>query len=167
MDRTHRSNSPGPAPQARTLVLDNGGNSIKAGFVTDSHVDEPVVIPNCLARDRDKKVYVGSSLSKCRDFGEVQFRRPVENGFIVNWEAQSAIWDNEFFNDGAPLRCDPSETRLVLAEAPNSLPVLQNNCDQMVFEAFGFSSYCRGIGVSTLQDRLQILVLTFDSRSRF
>ncbi|KAJ2898266.1 Actin/actin-like protein [Zalerion maritima] len=148
-----KSRSSGPPPPTRTLVLDNGANSIKAGFVTDSKVDEPKVIPNCIARDRDRKIYVGSGLAKCRDFGEMQFRRPVEKGYIVSWEAQSAIWENEFFDDKAPLHCDPSETRLVLAEAPNSPPVLQNNCDQMVFEEFGFASYYRGLGTAMLPQR--------------
>ena len=142
-----KSRSSGPSPPERTLVLDNGASTIKAGFVTDFKVDEPTVIPNCIARDHDKKVYVGSAFFKCCNFEEVQFRRPVEKGFIVNWEVQSAIWDHEFFDDKALLHCDPSETRLVLSEAPNSLPVLQNNCDQMVFEEFGFARYCRGPGM--------------------
>ncbi|KAK3942625.1 Actin/actin-like protein [Diplogelasinospora grovesii] len=141
-----KSRSAGPVPPSTTLILDNGANTIKAGFVTDEKTDEPRVIPNCLARDRHKKVYIGSDLEKCKDFGEISFRRPVEKGFVVNWEAQKEIWDHEFFDDKAPQKCDPSETRLVLAEQPNSLPALQSHCDQMVFEEFGFASYYRGIG---------------------
>ncbi|GJD01460.1 actin-like protein arp-6 [Colletotrichum higginsianum] len=143
-----KSKSAGPAPPSRTLVLDNGGYTIKAGFVSEELTDEPRVIPNCIARDRARKVYVASDVEKCRDFGEIQFRRPVEKGFIVNWEAQKEIWDHEFFDDSAPQKCDPSETRLLLAEQPNSLPVLQSNCDQIVFEEYQFASYYRGIGAS-------------------
>lgn len=143
-----KSRASGPAPPSKTLVLDNGANTIKAGFVTDDTTDQPRVIPNCLARDRHKRTYVGSELEKCKDFGEIVFRRPVEKGFIVNWEAQKEIWDREFFDDKAPQKCDPSDTRLILAEQPNSLPALQSHCDQMVFEEFGFSSYYRGPGAS-------------------
>ncbi|KAK0376182.1 actin [Colletotrichum limetticola] len=139
--------SSGPVPPSRTLVLDNGASTIKAGFVSDDHTDEPRVIPNCIARDRARKVYVASDLEKCHDFGEVQFRRPVEKGYIVNWEAQKEIWDHEFFDDKAPQKCDPSETRLLLAEQPNSLPILQANCDQVIFEEYQFASYYRGIGM--------------------
>lgn len=142
-----KSKSAGPAPPSRTLVLDNGGYTIKAGFVSEELTDEPRVIPNCIARDRARKVYVASDVEKCRDFGEIQFRRPVEKGFIVNWEAQKEIWDHEFFDDSAPQKCDPSETRLLLAEQPSSLPVLQSNCDQIVFEEYQFASYYRGIGM--------------------
>ncbi|KAK0702874.1 actin family [Apiosordaria backusii] len=141
----------GPAPPSSTLVIDNGADTIKAGFVTgdDGTTDKaPRVIPNCIARDRHNKTYVGSELEKCKDFGEIAFRRPVEKGFIVNWEAQKEIWDRAFFDDKAPQKCDPSTTRLVLTEQPNSLPALQTHCDQIVFEEYGFSSYCRGIGPS-------------------
>ncbi|KAL9942577.1 Actin- protein 6 [Verticillium nonalfalfae] len=141
-----RGSKAGPSPLAKTLVLDNGGYTIKAGFVTEESAEQPRVIPNCIARDRSRKLYVASELDQCRDFGEAQFRRPVEKGFIVNWEAQREIWDREFFDDKAPQNCDPSETRLLLAEQPNSLPVLQSNTDQIVFEEYGFASYYRGIG---------------------
>jgi actin-related protein 6 len=134
-----------PLPPVTTLVLDNGAYTLKAGFVAEA-AEEPRTIPNVIARDRTKKIYVGSELAKCRDFGEIHFRRPVEKGFIVNWEAQKEIWDHEFFDDNAPQRCEPSETRLLLAEPPNSIPALQANCDQMVFEEYQFASYYRGIG---------------------
>lgn len=133
-----------PAPPSRTLVLDNGGYTIKAGYVTDEATDEPTIIPNCIARDADRNVYVGSELDRCKDFSEMAFRRPVEKGFIVNWEAEKEIWDRQFFDDDCPQPCgDPAETRLLLTEPLNGLPVLQTNCDQMVFEEFGFASYCR------------------------
>ncbi|KAI1841884.1 hypothetical protein JX265_010806 [Neoarthrinium moseri] len=143
-----RSRTSRPAPPAKTLVLDNGAYTIKAGFVTEDVADQPRVIPNCIARDGDRKAYVGSELDSCKDFGEMAFRRPVEKGFVVNWEAEKEIWEREFFDDGAPQHCDPSETRLLLAESSNSLPILQTHCDQMVFEEFGFASYYRGNGPS-------------------
>ncbi|KND90809.1 Actin-like protein 6 [Tolypocladium ophioglossoides CBS 100239] len=141
-----KSKAAAPARPAKTLVLDNGGYTLKAGIVHDGVVGEPRVTPNCIARDRARKIYVGSGLEKCRDYGEIQFRRPVEKGFIVNWEAQKEIWDHELFDDKAPMKCDPSEVRLILAEPPNSLPALQANCDQVVFEEYGFASYYRGVG---------------------
>ncbi|KAI0204435.1 actin-domain-containing protein [Astrocystis sublimbata] len=148
-----------PPPPSRTLVLDNGAYTIKAGFVTSDHNDDdataahhgdnsPRLIPNCLARGRDNKTYVASELAQCSDFSEAVFRRPVEKGFIVNWEAQREIWEREFLDDGAPQHCDPSETRLLLAEPSNALPTLQANCDQMVFEEFGFASYHRSPAAS-------------------
>ncbi|EQB52313.1 hypothetical protein CGLO_08073 [Colletotrichum gloeosporioides Cg-14] len=148
MAGSRKSKSSVPAPPSRTLVLDNGASTIKAGFVSDELTEDPRIIPNCIARDRARKVYIASDLEKCRDFGEIQFRRPVEKGFIVNWEAQKEIWDHEFFDDKAPQKCDPTETRLLLTEQPNSLPILQSNCDQVVFEEYQFASFYRGTGAS-------------------
>jgi actin-related protein 6 len=143
-----RSKAATRSAPSKTLVLDNGAFTIKSGFVTSSDTSGPRVVPNCIARDRARKLYVASDLERCKDFSEIQFRRPVEKGFIVNWEAEKEIWDHEFFDDNAPQKCDPTETRLLLAEQPNSLPVLQSNCDQIVFEEYQFASYYRGIGNS-------------------
>jgi actin-related protein 6 len=162
-----KTNQDGPSPPNRTLIIDNGGHTIKAGFsssdiptsssgdpndaqIPTPNLPIPSIIPNCLARDRDRKVYIGSQLSKCTDYNEIVFRRPVEKGYIVNWEAQKEIWDHEFFDQKAPLKCDPSETGLILTEAANALPQLQTNCDQVVFEEFGFASYYRCPGTLCL-----------------
>ena len=127
---------------------------MKAGFSSpDTAGPEPHIIPNCMARDREKNVYIGSQLEKCKDFGEIVFRRPVEKGYLVNWEAEKEIWEHEFFEDKAPLKCDPKDTSLVLTEAPNALPVLQTNCDQVIFEEFGFASYLRCPGMSMSDHR--------------
>ncbi len=93
----------------KTLVLDNGAYTLKAGLVP-THSASPSyadcsVIPNCIARShRDKCTYIASELDSCKDFGELAFRRPVERGFIVNWEAEKAIWEHEFMGVGEGLR---------------------------------------------------------------
>lgn len=93
------------ATPKKTLVLDNGAYTIKAGVVASgakSTYEDCTVIPNCIARSvRDKRTYVARELESCRDFGELAFRRPVEKGFIVNWEAEKAIWEHEFMDSAA------------------------------------------------------------------
>lgn len=94
------------AAPLKTLVLDNGAYALKAGIVPPAHsepsYDACAVIPNCIARStRDRRTYVASELDDCKDFGELAFRRPVEKGFIVNWEAQKAIWEHEFLDKTA------------------------------------------------------------------
>lgn len=140
-------------PPTTTLVIDNGAYTLKAGIVCDGKIGEPQVIPNCIARDNTRKVYVASELGQCCDFQDLQFRRPVEKGFIVNWEAQREIWDREFFDNNAAIRCDPVDTRLILGVPSNGLPVIDSNCDQMVFEEFGFASYYRAIGMNSPSTR--------------
>jgi len=87
-----------------SLIIDNGAYTMKAGFATAApSLEDCQVIPNCLAKDRGKRVWIGNQLSKCSDFGEIASRRPVEKGFLVNWEAEKAIWDNTFIDKGALL----------------------------------------------------------------
>ncbi|KAL1800631.1 hypothetical protein ACET3X_000973 [Alternaria dauci] len=143
-----------PAPPNKTLVLDNGAYTIKAGLVaaaSESTYDDCSVVPNCIARStRDKRTYVGAELDSCKDFGELAFRRPVEKGFIVNWEAEKAIWEHEFMGDavGEGLRCDPKDTNLLLTEKPNCPKELQKNCDEIIFEQFEFAAYYRCVGAT-------------------
>lgn len=137
---------------------------MKAGFATSTpNLEDCQVIPNCLAKDRGKHVWIGAQLEKRNDFGEIAFRRPVEKGFLVNWEAEKAIWDNTFFEKNAKLaasvrycrcwynvlsvsKCDPHSTNLILTEAPNSPVPLQTSCDQVIFEEYEFASYSRCLG---------------------
>ncbi|KAL8658453.1 MAG: hypothetical protein Q9226_000985 [Calogaya cf. arnoldii] len=133
----------------KTLVVDNGAYTIKAGFSSSSPgLGDCHAIPNCLARERDRKVWVGSEIETIRDFGEVAFWRPVEKGYVVNWEAEKAIWDSTFLTPKSKLHCDPHDTNLILTEAPNTTAALQTNCDQVVFEEYEFASYSRHIGPS-------------------
>ena len=90
----------------RTLVLDNGAYTMKAGFATQDPNPETDcrVIPNCLAKSRDNRIWTGNQLGNCNDFGDMVFRRPVQKGYLVNWEAEREIWDNTFFDKTAILK---------------------------------------------------------------
>lgn len=92
---------------SQTLIVDNGAYSIKAGFAISEQPpaeEDCQIIPNCIARDRGKRIWIGSQLGRCTDFGEIAYRRPVEKGFLVNWETEKAIWDNTFIDQNAKLR---------------------------------------------------------------
>ncbi|KAK3171984.1 hypothetical protein OEA41_004068 [Lepraria neglecta] len=133
----------------QTLIIDNGAYTMKAGFAVPSPSSEDChTIPNCIARDRGRRVWIGAQLEKCNDFGEITFRRPVEKGFLVNWEAEKTIWDNTFIDKAAKLACDPGATNLVLTEAPNTPAALQKNCDEIIFEEYEFASYSRCLSPS-------------------
>lgn len=150
-----------PLPK-KTIIIDNGAYTIKAGYVPTSspplkNEDEWLsacsIIPNALAKTRANRVFVGNHLSThISDWNEVSFRRPVEKGYIVNWEAQKEIWEHSFFDEktsryNKDLRItDPEETTLLLTEAPNALPSLQKNADEIIMEEWGFGGYLRYVG---------------------
>lgn len=139
----------------RTLVLDNGSHTIKAGFAaaepdaaTHCHT-----IPNCIARSsgggrgRDG-IFVADQFDQCKDTSEMAFRRPVEKGFVVSWDGELDVWQQVLLNDEAKLRCDPRATNLIVTEGPNCPQALQTATDQMIFEEFEFAAAYRCVAPS-------------------
>ena len=151
-----------PAPHdsllpSSTLVIDNGAYSMKAGYAPDSpRPDSETLsrchtIPNALARTREKRTYVASQLdAQVTQWNEATFRRPVERGQLVSWEAEKEIWDHSFFDEKTAQRDllvnQPEDTTLILTEAPNTIPVLQKNADEIIMEEWGFGGYARVVG---------------------
>ena len=156
MRRVTKSTRNTPSLPSTTFILDNGGSSLKAGFAPPNPTSDAAalprchVIPNVIVRSRDRKVYVGAQSEGITQWSEALFRRPVENGQVVGWEAQKEIWEQSFF-DERTARTDlflktPEETTLVLAEAPNTMPALQKNADEIIMEEWGFGGYSRVVG---------------------
>lgn len=111
MARKNRvASAAGEVASRRTLVVDPGAYTIKAGFSPSDPTTAPDaskqcrVTPNCIARSREHKTYVGSELERCVDFGEMVFKRPMERGYIVNWDCERAIWEHEFLDKNASLQ---------------------------------------------------------------
>lgn len=150
------SHAIGDIPQS-TFVIDNGAYTIKAGFApaaeaTDSETLEACkVVPNCVVRSRERKVYVAAQIVEITQWSDAVYRRPLENGQLVSWEFEKEIWDYSFFDaKTAPQAMfvkDPADTTLVLGETPNTMPALQRNTDEIVMEEYGFGAYMRTISV--------------------
>ncbi|KAK0487808.1 actin-like protein ARP6 [Armillaria novae-zelandiae] len=119
-----------------TVILDNGACTVKAG-VGDSAA---VLVPNAIARSKTS-TYFGHELLGCTDHASLTYRRPHDKGFIVDWDAQKAIWDGVF--SGEVLGIDTTETSLLLTEPYHNLPNIQAVYDQFVFEEYQFPSYYR------------------------
>lgn len=145
----------------KTFIIDNGAYTIKAGYApASSPANEEeeeaasacTAIPNAIAKTRGNRIYVGAQIgTNITDCNEMLFRRPVEKGYTVNWEAQKEIWENSFFDEktarNQELRvADPEDVTLIFAEAPNALPALQKNADEIIMEEWGFGGYVRCIG---------------------
>ncbi|KAI0819238.1 actin-like protein Arp6 [Trametes gibbosa] len=123
-----------------TVVLDNGASTIKAGIL-GIHNDQPLIISNAVVRSKgDSSTYIGHELAKCRDHTSLRFRLPFEKGFLVDWDAQKAIWDG-LFSDF--LRINTAEASLLITEPYFNLPNIQDVYDQFVFEEYEFQAYHR------------------------
>lgn len=154
---------------AKTFVIDNGAYTIKAGYASgilqpdEEALSASSTIPNALVKTRDNRVVIGAQIStNVSDWNETMFRRPVEKGYIVSWEAEREIWEQSFFEEKATARnknlriAHPEETTLVLTEAPNALPMLQRNADEMVMEEWGFGGYARCLGKIEILSRTSL-----------
>ncbi|KAL4956211.1 actin family [Aspergillus filifer] len=153
-----------PQPQSlpeKTFIIDNGAYTMKAGYAPDSAppddeetaVSACTAIPNAIAKTRGNRIYVGAQIdANVSDLNEMLFRRPVEKGYTVNWEAQKEIWESSFFDEKVvrpELRiADPEDVTIIFGEAPNALPALQKNADEIIMEEWGFGGYLRCVGPS-------------------
>jgi hypothetical protein len=71
-------------------------------------------VPNAIVRSKgDRATYFGHELERCRDYASLHYRLPFEKvnldelvlfqapnvpskGFLVDWDAQKAVWDSVF-----------------------------------------------------------------------
>ncbi|KAJ2724433.1 Actin- protein 6 [Coemansia sp. Benny D115] len=129
----------------RSLVVDNGSHTIKAGYRDDA--DTPLTMPNAVARTRrTQRVYVGDLIDQSSDLAGLYYRTPFERGFLVHWDAQLVIWDR-LFSD-AVLKCNPQDTHLTLSEPMFNFSRVQRTTDEIVFEEYGFHSLVRAPSAS-------------------
>ena len=127
-----------------TVVLDNGASHIKAGFA--GRDDPQIHMANCVGRPKREtfRRLVGDeaeNIDLVGDFSQLIYSRPIEKGYVVNWQLQTEVWDR-IFSDKF-LNVDPSTTTLLVTEPPRNLPQFKAEMDQVVFEYYGFESYAR------------------------
>ncbi|CAL1712194.1 unnamed protein product [Somion occarium] len=124
-----------------TILVDNGASSIKLGVADGSEVDAKTIF-NAIVRSKgDKTTYVGDEIRQCHDFSSLHYRLPFEKGYLVDWDAEKAIWDS-LFNTNF-LGVDPTNSSLLITEPYFNLPNIQDTYDQFIFEEYEFQAYHR------------------------
>lgn len=128
-----------PTDVVKRIVIDNGGHTCKVGYAGE---EKPAkLLMNGIAKSKSEhKVFVGDQIHSCQDFSSLQYRLSLERGCLVNWDTQAEVWGRALGSD--VLRENPAECSLLLSETPMCPPSIQDTLDEMVFEHFGFSSYC-------------------------
>ncbi|KAF5377934.1 hypothetical protein D9615_006717 [Tricholomella constricta] len=123
------------------IVLDNGASTIKAGLANGQE-EPPRIIPNAVIQSKgDKMTYFGHEFPRCKDYSSLHYRLPFEKGYLVDWDAQKAVWDGIFSSE--VLAINTTESSLLITEPYFNLPNLQEVYDQFVFEEYEFQAYHR------------------------
>ena len=51
------------------------------------------MVPNCVAKPKgEKRSYVCDEIHNIKDISSLNLRRPIDRGYVVNWELQKEIW---------------------------------------------------------------------------
>jgi len=123
------------------LVIDNGSGSTKIGVAGQT----PRVLPNQIVKPKgDRRSYIGDQLNEgkdkdvgCVNTSALNYRRPFDKGYLVNWEVQHEIWDYAFSKE-----IIPSENSLLLTEPLFNIDSLKKKMYEMVYEEYQFQSLC-------------------------
>ncbi|CAM9895509.1 unnamed protein product, partial [Phaeothamnion confervicola] len=125
----------------RTIVIDNGGGTARAGFAGD---DAPrSCVPNTCARLKNQlhTLVADETVGSVKDSSQLIFQRPFDRGYVVNWVSQMEVWRRLFGRQH--LNVAPADHSLLMTEAPFPPAALQTMTDEVVFEEFGFGAYYR------------------------
>lgn len=120
------------------VVLDNGSDTIKAGFAGDDSPRKifPSMIgytkksPINLAMD-EKSFYVGYEAKERR--GRLDIKQPFEDSLVSDWTDVENVWSYTFFN---ALKVCPEEVFAVVTESPMNPKKYREKSMETLFELF-------------------------------
>lgn len=121
------------------LLADSGGHTLKIGY---SHSSEPsACLTNATARvKKSMEFLISDRIDQYLNGSLLQFSRPLDRGYITNWKSEVAVWSHAFQDH---CHVTPSETSIVLTEAPLNPETIQNETNEVIFEYFGYKDCLR------------------------
>ncbi|KAJ6574470.1 actin-related protein Arp6 [Mycena capillaripes] len=107
------------------------------------------IIANAVVRSKgDKATYISHELESCKEYSSLSYRLPLEKGYVVDWDAQKAVWDGILSDE--VLDVNPTESTILITEPYFNLPKIQEVCDQFIFEEYEFQAQCRATPASLI-----------------
>ena len=126
------------------VVLDNGAGKLKAGLFGGSQTTMQIKHSNCTARVAKQMNVAGLTADEVDSYlngSLLQYTRPFERGYLTNWSCESDVWNRVFGRHG--LNIKPTESILVVTDAPFTPEPLQNDMNEVIFEEFEFQQCLR------------------------
>uniref|UniRef100_A0A1I7TNT0 CNH domain-containing protein n=1 Tax=Caenorhabditis tropicalis TaxID=1561998 RepID=A0A1I7TNT0_9PELO len=80
------------------------------------------IIPNSIvkAKHEKKRIFVGHQQDDCTEKCSLFYVRPIERGYVVNWDTQQQIWEKTFDH----LDIEPTTSRIALTDNNHLVPAL-------------------------------------------
>eukprot|EP00163_Fabomonas_tropica_P023860 TRINITY_DN4132_c0_g1_i2.p1 TRINITY_DN4132_c0_g1~~TRINITY_DN4132_c0_g1_i2.p1 ORF type:complete len:139 (+),score=27.16 TRINITY_DN4132_c0_g1_i2:258-674(+) len=107
-------------------------------------------IPNCIVKPKSaKRSYIATEIAQLKDMSSLFYRRPIEKGYVVNWDVGGDIWERVLGKTG--MKVDYSTTSLILTEAHFSSDFVHvfERTNEVIFEKFNFADSYRTARTST------------------
>lgn len=121
------------------LVIDCGANSVKLGFAAPGLINPSRIIPNYVAKGKSSK-FVGEEIEECKIFSGLKFQRPLDKGYLLNWDLELQILNLSKTYSNFGKHYDPSSIDLLLTEPLFNPESLRRNMYETLYEEEGFSS---------------------------
>ena len=121
----------------RTLIVDSGGDTTKAGFGKDAYPCS--TFPTLVGRPDsrvgigmgEKHAYVGQEVIENKR--PLTIKCPIEQGYVTNWDDMECVWHRTFYNK---LRVEPEEHPVLITEKPFTPKCNREKTTQIMFETF-------------------------------
>jgi len=131
-------------PSNKVIVCDNGTGFVKCGFAGANFPASifPSMVGRPMLRSEEKvenvqlkDIMVGDEAAKLRNMLQVTY--PIDNGIVRNWDDMQYVWDYTFFEK---LKINPTESKIMLTEAPMNPTQNRKKMIEVMFEKYGFKS---------------------------
>ncbi|KAG4102635.1 Actin/actin-like protein [Neocallimastix lanati (nom. inval.)] len=122
----------------RSVVIDNGSGTIKAGF---SGEDIPkCYFPSYVGYPKHERIMLGAAEGDCfigkkaqEIRGLLKIKYPLEHGIVTDWGEMEKIWQYLYSEE---LKTSPEEHPVLLTEAPLNPVKNREEAAQILFETF-------------------------------
>lgn len=129
--------------EEKTVILDNGSDTVKLGLPNES--DEPnFVIRNVIGipykKDKENSknsIIVGFDIKNDDRYrnGEISLRSPIGEGAVENWDDMEKIWNYCFYEK---LDCTPKDYKLVFTQSNLDSIEQRDKIIEIMFETYQF-----------------------------
>lgn len=127
------------------VALDNGGDTLKCGYVTsESNAPDLIAHNYGIRTKRGRQVLLFDQHADLLDLSGVFYKRPVNRGYVLDWNTEEEIWRRALLSSHGLKVANPGDTCLVVNEAPFAPWELRTQMDEVVFESLGFAAMHKG-----------------------